>query len=146
MKPEVNIAVQRLHPEARLPRYAHTGVGGDLAADLYSVADLEVQPGTVIAIPTGIAVEIPDDFGGIVEDRSSTAVKGLTTLAGVIDPNYRGEIRIVVTNVGQNAVKICKGDRIAQIRIVHRIEASFFETSNLSPTPRQAGGFGSTGE
>ncbi len=142
---QVHIAIKRLHPDAQLPRYAHSGVGGDLAADLYSVQEVELPPGEVVSIPTGIALAIPDGFGAIVEDRSGLALQGLTTLAGVIDTGYRGEIRVVTANLGQTVVRIRKGDRIAQLRIVPRIEATFTETLELSSTQRQAGGFGSTG-
>ncbi len=142
---QVRIAIKRMHPDAKLPRYAHSGVSGDLAADLYSVQEVELPPGKVVPISTGIALAIPDGFGAIVEDRSGVALQGLATLAGVIDTGYRGEIKVVMVNLGEIAARIGKGDRIAQLRIVHRIEAAFTEESELSSTERQASGFGSTG-
>ena len=142
---QVRIAIQRLHPDAKRPRYAHAGASGDLAADLYSVEEVELPPGKVLAIPTGIALAIPDGFGAIVQDRSGVALQGLATLAGVIDTGYRGEIKVVMVNLGETAARIRKGDRIAQLRIVHRIEAAFTEESELPSTQRQANGFGSTG-
>jgi dUTP pyrophosphatase len=96
-------------------------------------------------ISTGIALAIPDGFGAIVEDRSGVALQGLATLAGVIDTGYRGEIKVVIVNLGETAAMIRKGDRIAQLRIVHRIEAAFTEESELPSTERQTSGFGSTG-
>jgi dUTP pyrophosphatase len=72
-------------------------------------------------------------------------MRGVTTLAGVIDPGYRGEIKVVVTNLSTAAVEIKPGDRIAQLRIVERIEATFEEVSELGEAARGAGGFGSTG-
>jgi dUTP pyrophosphatase len=171
------IKVMKLNPAAQLPRYAHVGAWGDLAADLYASeavslgagATLAVPTGlamefpsthgalvedrsglalkglTTLAIPTGLAMEFPSTHGALVEDRSGLAMKGLTTLAGVIDPGYRGEIRIVVTNLGTTAFTVNAGDRIAQLRIVQRIEAQFEEVAELAEAPRGAGGFGSTG-
>ena len=72
-------------------------------------------------------------------------MKGITTLAGVIDPGYRGEIRVVVTNLSASALEVKPGDRIAQLRIVRRIEAEFVEVEELGEAARGAGGFGSTG-
>ena len=140
-----HILVEKLHPDARLPRYAHSGPWGDLAADVYAVAPLTLGPGQTSTIPTGIALGLPADYGVLVEDRSGMAIRGLTTLAGVIDPGYRGEIKVVLTNLGPEAAQIAVGDRIAQLRIVRRIEASFEEVASLDETVRAAGGFGSTG-
>ena len=139
------IKVQKIHPAAKLPRYAHTGPYGDLAADLYSVSDCTLEPGQTVAVPTGLALEFPSTHGALVEDRSGLALRGLTTLAGVIDPGYRGEIKVVLTNLAATAQTLNAGDRIAQLRIVQRIEATFEEVEALDETPRNAGGFGSTG-
>jgi len=139
------IKVQKLHPAAQLPRYSHAGPFGDLAADLHAVSAWKIEPGETVAVPTGIALELPATHGALVEDRSGLAVKGITTLAGVIDPGYRGEIKIVLTNLSPLAYAINPGDRIAQLRIVKRIEATFEEVSTLADAPRGAGGFGSTG-
>jgi dUTP pyrophosphatase len=139
------IKVQKLHPAAQIPRYAHTGPYGDLAADLYSVAACTLEPGQTAVVPTGIALEFPSTHGALVEDRSGLAVRGVTTLAGVIDPGYRGEIKIVLTNLAAAPQTLAVGDRIAQLRIVQRIEASFELVETLDETPRNAGGFGSTG-
>jgi len=98
-----------------------------------------------VGVPTGVAMEFPSTHGALVEDRSGLALKGVTTLAGVIDPGYRGEIRVVVTNLGVVAIEVKPGDRIAQLRIVRRIEAEFEEVEELAEAARGAGGFGSTG-
>ncbi len=140
-----HVLVQKLHPEARVPRYAHTGPWGDLAADLYAVSQWTLQPGETVAIPTGLALGFPADFGGLVEDRSGLALRGLTTLAGVIDPGYRGEIKVVLTNLAPIPHTVFAGDRIAQLRLVRRVEATFQEVSSLDETMRGSGGFGSTG-
>lgn len=141
----VRLKVKKLVEGARLPRYAHIGDYGDLAADLYASEGLMLEPGSTVAVPTGIAVEFPSTHGALVEDRSGLSLKGVTTLAGVIDPGYRGEIRVVVTNLGTIAVEVKSGDRIAQLRIVQRIEAEFEEVEELGEATRGAGGFGSTG-
>jgi dUTP pyrophosphatase len=143
------IKVKKLHPAAQLPRYSHAGPWGDLAADLYAAVGATLAPcgtaGSVLAISTGIALELPATHGALVEDRSGLALRGITTLAGVIDPGYRGEVKIVVTNLNPVAVDVAVGDRIAQLRIVERIEARFEEVEELVDAPRGAAGFGSTG-
>jgi dUTP pyrophosphatase len=141
----LRIKVQKLHPAAQLPRYAHTGAWGDLAADLYACEPATLAAGQTLAVPTGIALEFPSEYGALVEDRSGLAMKGLTTLAGVIDPGYRGEIKIVLTNLSAEIKLISVGDRIAQLRLVRRYEAVFEEVDELIEAPRGAGGFGSTG-
>ena len=90
-------------------------------------------------------MEFPTTHGALVEDRSGLAVRGVTTLAGVIDPGYRGEIKVVMTNLSEVAVEIKAGDRIAQLRIVRRIEAEFEEVKEIVEAARGVNGFGSTG-
>jgi dUTP pyrophosphatase len=141
----VRIKVLKLDVTARLPRYAHAGPFGDLAADLYAVAGATLDAGATMPVATGVAMEFPATHGALVEDRSGLAVRGVTTLAGVIDPGYRGEIKVVMTNLSAAAVEIKAGDRIAQLRIVRRIEAEFEEVSELEEAARGARGFGSTG-
>lgn len=145
MTPAVRLKVKKLVEQAKLPRYAHVGEYGDLAADLYASETLTIEPGATAAVPTGIAIEFPSTHGALVEDRSGLALKGLTTLAGVIDPGYRGEIRVVVTNLAATPFEVKPGDRIAQLRIVQRIEAQFEEVAELGEALRGDGGFGSTG-
>jgi dUTP pyrophosphatase len=146
----VAIKVKKLVEAAQVPRYAHVGEFGDLAADLYASAGAVLaaagEAGSTLPVPTGIAVEFPATHGALVEDRSGLAVRGVTTLAGVIDPGYRGEIKVVMTNLGTAPVEISAGDRIAQLRIVQRIEASFELVDELGEAARGAGGFGSTGK
>ncbi|MGA8184984.1 MAG: dUTP diphosphatase, partial [Terriglobia bacterium] len=117
---KVTIKVARLHPNATLPRYAHTGPFGDLAADLYAAAAVTLGAGETRAVSTGLAFEFPAEFGALVQDRSGLALKGISTLAGVIDPGYRGELKVVLTNLGHRPFEIDPGDRIAQLRIVRR--------------------------
>ena len=141
----IAIRVKKLDPAAQLPRYAHVGNFGDLAADLYASTAVTLAAGSTHAVPTGIAMEFPSTHGALVEDRSGLAMRGVTTLAGVIDPGYRGEIKVVVTNLSAAPVEIKPGDRIAQLRIVERIEATFEEVTELGEAARGVGGFGSTG-
>jgi dUTP pyrophosphatase len=146
----VPIKVKRLDAAAQVPRYAHVGEFGDLAADVYASAGVVLagagQAGSTQAVPTGIALEFPPTHGALVEDRSGLAVRGVTTLAGVIDPGYRGELRVVMTNLSAAPVVIKPGDRIAQLRIVARIEAAFEEVAELGEAARGERGFGSTGK
>jgi dUTP pyrophosphatase len=141
----VRIKVRKLNSAAQLPRYAHTGPFGDLAADLYAVEGVTLAAGATGAVATGVAMEFPSTHGALVEDRSGLAMRGVTTLAGVIDPGYRGEIRVVVVNLSAVVMEIKAGDRIAQLRIVRRIEAAFEEVTELVEASRGANGFGSTG-
>jgi dUTP pyrophosphatase len=145
----VKIGVKRLVEGAQLPRYAHVGEFGDLAADVYASAGVVLaragEAGSTAAVPTGIAMEFPSTHGALVEDRSGLAVRGVTTLAGVIDPGYRGELKVVMTNLSAAPVEIKAGERIAQLRIVERIEAAFEEVAELGEAARGEGGFGSTG-
>jgi dUTP pyrophosphatase len=148
-KPSPKILVQRLLPAAQLPRYAHTGPYGDLAADLFAAETATLapigEPGSTAAVRTGLALELPSSHGALVEDRSGLALRGVTTLAGVIDPGYRGELKVVLTNLGSEPQTVAPGHRIAQLRVVERIQAVFEETDMLAETPRGQGGFGSTG-
>ena len=145
----VKIKVKKLSAGAQVPRYAHVGEFGDLAADVYASARVVLagasEAGSTQAVSTGIALEFPSTHGALVVDRSGLAVRGVTTLAGVIDPGYRGEIKVVMTNLSERPVEIKTGDRIAQLRIVQRIEAQFEVVEELGAAARGAGGFGSTG-
>jgi dUTP pyrophosphatase len=112
--------------------------------------EYELQPGERILIKTGIEVEIPKGFWGNIRDRSGIAYKtGLHTLAGVIDETYRGEIGVVMVNLGKNPYVIKKNDRIAQMVITPYIQAEIHHIKNtdaLSNTSRGSGGFGSSGK
>ena len=143
---KVRIKVSRMQPNARLPRYAHSGPFGDLAADLYAAEAVSLAAGETEVVGTGLAFEFPPEFGALVQDRSGLALQSISTLAGVIDPGYRGELKVVVTNLGAKPFQINPGDRIAQLRIVRRIEAEFLEAESLAETQRNVSGFGSTGK
>ncbi len=141
-EPEISLAVQRLSDNARLPTKGHPS---DLGWDLYASVDVELQPSALARINTGIAIEFPPGTGGLVKDRSSMAIKGIHCLAGVIDPDYRGEIIIVAANLGPDPISIRTGERCAQLILVQTLPATVTETDSVDSTVRGQGGFGSTG-
>ena len=141
----VTVRVKRLSPDAKIPKTARTG---DVAFDLYSVIDYELRPGERFAVPTGIAVEIPQGYEGQVRPRSGLALKeGITVLntPGTIDSGYRGEVKTIMMNHNGEPFRITKGMRISQLAIRPVPEVEFVEVDELSDTERGEGGFGSTG-
>jgi dUTP pyrophosphatase len=141
------VKVKRLRREARLPSYMTPGAAG---ADLYAalVEPLRLAPGERAVVPTGIAVEIPSDFEGQVRPRSGLAARdGLTVLnaPGTIDADYRGELNVIVVNLGQKECWLRAGDRIAQLVIAPVCRAAMTWVDDLGETDRGAGGFGHTG-
>ena len=140
---EMLLKVKKLHPDAKIPTYAHPG---DAGMDIYSCEEVVLKPQEQVMIHTGIAMEIPDGYVGLVWDKSGLSTKhGLKTLAGVIDAGYRGEISIAMANVGNETYTFKKGEKIDQMPIQKVEQAEFAEVNELSLTSRGAGGFGSTG-
>ena len=142
----MKIRIQRLHPEARLPQYAH-GPREDAGLDLCAVEAARLEPGVPRAVATGLAIEVPPGFEAQVRPRSGLALKhGITVpnAPGTIDPGYRGEIKVILLNLGREPFTIQAGDRIAQM-VVARYEAVEWDEAGLSETKRGAGGFGSSG-
>jgi dUTP pyrophosphatase len=146
MNPIVKIA--RLRKSA-LPLPAHHSAhaaGIDLMA--YVAAPIEMAPRERCAVPTGIAVEIPEGYEGQVRPRSGRALKeglALINSPGTIDADYRGEVKVLLVNLGEQPILIKPGDRIAQLIIAPVIRADIVEVDELAPTSRGAGGFGHTG-
>lgn len=140
-KSGIEIRVKRLKEGARLPRKAHPG---DLGYDLFSNETVTLLPGAIAPVPTGISVELPPGWGALVKDRSSMALKGITTRAGVIDGGYRGEILVVLKNEGTTPYGIARGDKIAQLVPHPGTEWTVTEIVDLSQTARGMGGFGSS--
>ena len=146
---KVTIGIRRLD-HARgldLPTYATAGSSG---ADLAAAIDepLVLKPMDRAAVPTGLVLEIPQGFEGQVRPRSGLALKHGVTVAnapGTIDADYRGEVQVLLVNLGPEPVTIVRGQRIAQLVIAPAIRADFQLTSTPSPTQRGSGGFGSTG-
>jgi len=106
------------------------------------------EPGDRVAVPTGLVLEIPEGYEGQVRPRSGLAIKaGLTVVnaPGTIDSDYRGELKVLLVNLGSEAVSIGRGDRIAQLLVAPVTRASFIESEDLSVSERGEGGFGSTG-
>jgi dUTP pyrophosphatase len=132
-----------------LPAYETPGAAGmDLRAAVPDDQPIHLSPGLRAAIPTGLAVALPAGFEAQVRPRSGLALKsGITALnsPGTIDADYRGEIRVILINHGQESVTIARGDRIAQLIIAPVTRAEWVEAAALDDTDRGAGGFGSTG-
>src|SRR5579884_4064256 len=142
----MRIRIKRLVPEASLPEYAH-GPKEDAGMDLRAVADVVLDPNVPQAVPTGIAIEAPPGYEAQVRPRSGLALKHAITLPNspaTIDPGYRGEIRVIMLNLGKSSYTIHTGDRIAQL-VIARYEPVEWEEGELSDTARGAGGFGSSG-
>jgi dUTP pyrophosphatase len=140
----MKIAIQKLHPDAQLPAYAH-GPVEDAGMDLRAVERVVLQPGIAQAVPTGIAIELPAGHEAQVRPRSGLGLKhSLTVNFGTIDPGYRGEIRVIMFNLGRADYVIEKGDRIAQL-VVSRYESVEWQEGQVSDSVRGAGGFGSSG-
>ena len=140
----MRIRVKKLSPEALLPAYAH-GAAEDAGLDLRALERVVLTPGAAQAVPTGIAIELPPGYEAQVRPRSGMALKhSITVNFGTIDPGYRGEIRVVMFNLGSADYTIEKGDRIAQL-IVSRYEPVEWEEGELGSSARGEGGFGSSG-
>lgn len=142
------IRVKRLHHKAVLPTYGSAGAAG---ADLYACLEepVTIQPGETAWISTGLALEVPEGCVGLVYARSSMGTKrGLAPAnkVGVIDSDYRGEIRVVLLNHSKSVQTVEHGERIAQFLITPVLTPAYVEAQTLSETGRGAGGFGSTGK
>ena len=142
------IRVKKLSPTAILPTYGSAEAAG---ADLYAFleTDVTISPGQTVLIPTGLAMELPKGYAGLIYARSGLGVKrGLAPAnkVGVIDSDYRGEFMVALHNHGAVPQTIRHGDRIAQLLITPVITPGFTEVSTLSDTNRGIGGFGSTGK
>ncbi|MCX6765549.1 MAG: dUTP diphosphatase [Candidatus Moranbacteria bacterium] len=139
----MKIFVKKLEPEAKIPSYAHPG---DAGMDLYSLENVNIKPGERVSCRTGIAIQIPGGYAGLIWDKSGIAWNGgIKTVAGVIDSGYRGEVGIVLVNLGHKDYKINKGDKIAQMLIQKVEDPEIIEAENLEESARGNGRFGSTG-
>jgi dUTP pyrophosphatase len=143
---EVRVRVRRLAPDLPVPAYAHPG---DAGADLVAASDVELPPGARAMVPTGVAIELPPGYVGLVHPRSGLAARlGVTVLnaPGTVDAGYRGEILVnLINHDPARTVTISRGDRIAQL-VIQRVErADFHVVDQLEDSSRGAGGHGSTG-
>jgi dUTP pyrophosphatase len=142
------LRVKLLEESARLPVLAHPGE--DLGYDIFSLESVLLEPHKTIRVRTGISVEArhPETgtpLGLLVRDRSSMASKGIATTAGVIDAGYRGEVQIVMTNLGDSAIQIGAGEKIAQMIPVPVLTGPVHQVDTLEESARLAKGFGSSG-
>ena len=142
----MRLRIQKPRPDAILPKYAH-GSHEDAGMDLCAVEDATLEPGVPRLVATGLTLEIPPGYEAQVRPRSGLALKHSITMPnapGTIDPGYRGELRVILLNLGPEAYTVRAGDRIAQM-IVARYEAVEWVEGDLADSARGTGGFGSSG-
>lgn len=139
----IKLKIQKIEERTVAPSYAKAG---DAGMDLYSAEDLILGAGERRAVRTGIKMEIPDGYVGLIWDRSGMAFNnGIKTMAGVVDSGYRGEVKVVLMNLSKEDFEIKKGYKIAQM-IIQKFESPEIEiTDSLSDSQRGDNGFGSTG-
>ncbi len=139
----MKIKFKKLNSNAIIPSF---GRAGDAGMDIYCDADVVVAPKKIIAVSTGISMELPSGFVALVWDRSGLALKnGIKTMGGVLDSGYRGEIKIIMTNLSDEKLEIKKGSRVAQM-LIQKYEVLDIEVvEELSGSERGEGGFGSSG-
>ena len=142
------VRIKKIYDHAIIPTY---GTEYSAGADLYALLDstVEIAPHETVFLHTGISVEIPEGYCGLIFARSGLASKkdlAPANKVGVIDADYRGEIMVALHNHGNNTRTVENGERIAQLAIVPFLKAEFEQSDELSDTTRGAGGFGSTGK
>lgn len=140
----MQLKIKKVDKEAKLPNYAHPY---DAGMDLFVSGEVVLKPGEFVGVPTGVALEIPEGFVGLIWDKSGLAINnGLKTLGGVVDAGFRGEVKVGMINLSGKEYKIEKGHKVAQM-LIQKIEIpEIVEVSELSDTSRGVGGFGSTGK
>ena len=142
----MKISIERVHPAAVLPEYAH-GPEEDAGMDLRAVETVTLEPGAPRAVPTGLTIELPPGYEAQIRPRSGLALKhaiACPNAPGTIDPGYRGEIKVILLNLGREPYVIHAGDRIAQM-VVARYEAVEWQEGQVGASQRGSGGFGSSG-
>ncbi len=142
----MRIRIKKLAPDAHLPEYAH-GAHEDAGMDLRAAERIVLPLGEPRLVPTGLAIELPPGFEAQIRPRSGLALKHAITVPNspaTIDPGYRGEIRVILLNLGRSEYVIEKGDRIAQM-VIARYEAVEWDEGELAQSARGEGGFGSSG-
>jgi dUTP pyrophosphatase len=145
MTKPLRVPVRVLAADLPLPTYARDD---DAGLDLYAATDVALAPGARLLVPTGLALAIPPGFAGFVLPRSGLALRhGVTLLntPGLIDAGYRGEVQVMLVNLGDTPVKLSRGDRIAQLVVQRIARVTLTPVSELPPSTRGTGGFGSTG-
>ena len=141
------VLIKRLSKNIELPKYETNGSSGmDLSANIEK--QIKIEPGKTSIIPTGISVSIPKNFEIQIRSRSGLAAKSQISVLnspGTIDADYRGELKVILINLGNKTFVVERGARIAQMVLCPVVKAKFKEVDNLDDTERGAGGFGSTG-
>lgn len=140
----IDIAVRRLRPDAHVPRQTYEG---DAGLDLSACEGVVLGPGQRAVVPTGLAVEIPEGHAGFVQPRSGLAARhgiGIVNSPGLIDSGYRGEIRVVLLNTGDEPFTVEPGMRIAQLVVVPVASVRVIEVDELAASERGSRGFGSS--
>lgn len=139
----MRLKVKKVRPHAQLPTYAHPG---DAGLDIRAAVAAQIPSGERVAIPTGLAYELPAGTVGLVWDKSGRSLKeGLKTMAGVVDQGFRGEFMVVLLNTSDVPVKIEIGQKIAQLLVQPIIQVEVEEVAEIEDSSRGQGGFGSTG-
>jgi len=138
------LKIKKLHPDAKIPKYAHHD---DAGFDLYTPETILVKKGERFGVPTGLAMEIPEGYVGLIWDKGGVSIKGgIKTIAGVVDSTYRGEVIIGVINLSGGDYVFEKGHKVAQMIIQKKETVDFEEVNELSDTVRGDGKLGSTGK
>jgi len=139
----MELKVKKIHKDSKLPLYQHQG---DAGLDVFSCVDCVLEAGETKPVSTGVKVAIPEGYVGLLWDKSGISLKGVHRLAGVIDSSYRGEVKVVMVNLGNEPFVIEKGMKIAQLLIQKVTEVKVTESEELDETSRGDNGFGSTGK
>ena len=142
----MQIRIKKLRPEAHLPEYAH-GPLEDAGMDIRCIEGARLEPNVPQALPTGLALEIPPGYEVQIRPRSGLALKHAITLPNspaTIDPGYRGELRVILLNLGKTAYEVNAGDRVAQM-VVAQYTSVEWDEGELADSVRGVGGFGSSG-
>jgi dUTP pyrophosphatase len=140
----MKLKVKIISEGAKLPVYQHPG---DAGMDLFAAEEVALGAGEVKAVPTGIKMAIPEGYVGLIWDKSGISLQGVHRLAGVVDAGYRGEVKVVMVNLGKGPFVFKRGQKVAQLLIqpVQAVEVVDVGEGDLDETARGAGGFGSTG-
>ena len=140
---KTKLKIKKLHPLAVIPKFA---LPGDVGMDLFAVDSHEIKPNTIARIPTGIAMELPKGYAGLVWDKGGLSHKhGLKTLGGVLDQGYRGDLTVGLINLSNKKYVVQAGDKVAQILIQKIEQPKIVVTNSLSKSKRGEERYGSTG-
>lgn len=143
---DIKVMLKKVHKDAIIPEYQ---LVADAGCDLFAIEDVSMAPGDIRIVGTGISIELPEkNIEAQIRSRSGLAAKkGVIVLnsPGTIDYGYRGEVGVVLINLGEKKIVVRKGDRIAQMVFAHVYRGHFIEINELAESERGAGGFGSTG-